>query len=423
AHNATITDNYMQDNGYGIQLDYADDWVIANNTILWSYFYGISIGSLADVTEISGNTIALSGWANGFDDNTQFWDDGMDTGNYWDDYSGTGAYDIPAGGGSSQDRYPMQFIATYPIVNSPQDVYYAEGSEGNFLTWLPFDDYLRDWIVTIDSQTWDSGAWNFENVTVNIDGLAYGTHIVFITVWDIDTNFVTDTVIVHVYDDTPPEIDGPPNAEFYVDATGQTVEWIVSDLNPDTYVLTVDDVEFRSGTWSTGVISIDVDEIEEGEHTLVMTIYDVDSNSATDTVLILVIADTEDPTIDSPADLVYLEGTTGNAIVWTPRDDNPDSYQIVSNGTTLKTDDWSGSRIAFDVDGLAPGVYLYTVTVYDTSGNFATDSVNVTVTPVIPLDEPVIVDWLLIIIVVVVIGAVVVVIAIIYFMKKRTSSG
>jgi len=423
AHNATVTDNHMQDNNYGISLDLADDWVIANNTILWSYFYGIAIGSMADVGEISNNTIALSGWANGFDDNTQFWDDGVDTGNYWDDFDGTAPYDIPAGGGSSQDRYPMQFIVTEPIMNSPQDLYYAEGSEGNFLAWLPFDDYLLDWEVTIDSQSWATGAWNFDNVTVNIDGLAYGTHTVFITVWDVENNYVNDTVIVHVYDDFSPEITGPANMWFFVDATDQTVEWDVSDLNPDIYILALDGEEYTTGSWTTGVLSIDVDDIGEGEHELMMTIYDADGNSATDSVLILVIDDDDNPTIDNPANIVYLEGTTGNAIVWSPSDDYPDSYQVSFNGSIVETDVWGGSRITLNVDGLAPGSYEYTITVYDVSGNFATDSVNVTVNYLIVPEEPVTDDWLLLILAGAAIGAIVIVVVIIYYMKKRTPSG
>ncbi|MFW9848945.1 MAG: right-handed parallel beta-helix repeat-containing protein [Candidatus Thorarchaeota archaeon] len=419
AHNATVRFNDLQSNTYGIYIEYCDDWVITNNTIMWNYDYGIFEGISVDSAQTSYNTFLLNGIGNAIDNGgTQFWDDGVDTGNWWHDYSGSGAYDIPGSAGS-QDRYPMKFEATEPIINQPQDIEYAEGSEGNTITWWPFDDYLRDWVVTIDGASWNSGIWNFSNITVNVDGLAYGTHTLVITVWDVDVNSVTDTVSINVYDDTDPVISGPFDQVLFVDAADLTLDWEVSDLNPDGYIVSLNETEFDTGTWTSGILTIDFAGITVGVHIINVTIYDVDGNTAQDLVTVRVIDDNVSPTIDHPDDVSYIVGETGNVIVWTPQDSYPDAFSVTSNGSLVVSGNWAGSRITLGVDGLSVGRYEFTIIVYDGSGNSATDSVNVTVIPLVQGPEYPPVDWVLLIIIGSVIGAVIIVIVIIYYLKKK----
>jgi len=412
-----ITMNYFHDNNEGIHSLNCDGWSIKNNTILWSYWNGIHLVTTTN-TDVYYNIIAISGIRNGFDGNFRYWDDGIDTGNWWDDANPPAVYDIEGAGGS-QDRYPMKFMVTEPIINNPIDIWIAEGSTGNVIVWWPYDDSLRDWEVEIDGEFWYGESWNFKNATVNIDGLPYGTHTVVITVWDVNLNSVTDTVLVHVYDATLPEIDGPPNQWLFVDATGQTIEWEVSDKNPDTYILYVDGEEFATGTWENGTLAINVDDIEEGEHTLLLTIFDIDGNYVEDVVLVLVINDDTDPTIEDADDVVYTVGTTGNEIVWDAEDEYPASYAISFNGSITAEGSWGGARIIFDVDGLAVGTYEYSITVYDMSGNSASSSANVTVLPVIPPEEAGEIDWILIIIIGAVVGGAIVLAVVIYYMRKK----
>ncbi|MFW9921123.1 MAG: nitrous oxide reductase family maturation protein NosD, partial [Candidatus Thorarchaeota archaeon] len=414
-----VTFSSFHDNMYGIRMDDSFSWNIYNNSIAWND-YGIYITTTDDAQVIYNNTFLLNTIYNGYDSGADDWDDHVDGGNYWHDYSGSGVYNIP--GGSSVDNYPISYMVYQPIINTPADIWYAEGSTGNYIVWWPFDNSLRDWVVEIDSSEWDSGIWNFNNVNVSIDGLSYGTHTVFVTVWDVDTNFVTDTVIVHVFDDTPPEIDGPANQWLFVDATGQEIDWEVFDLNPADYVLTVDGVEFDTGSWDSGILSLDVDDIDEGEHVLVLTIYDVDGNSASDTVLVRVIDDNVNPTIVDPDDIIYTEGTTGNNIVWDAEDAYPASFEVRYNNTVLYSGSWGGARIIVNVDGLTPGIYEYELRVYDMSNNMATSTVNVTVIPVVPVEPPLIIDWFLVAVIGAVIGGAIVVIVIVYYMRKRTAS-
>ena len=413
-----ISSNYFHDNNWGMYSYNTYDLPYYNNTY-YANNIGLHIVNYNENVEVFYNIFLPNFINSAIDDGgTNTWDDNVDTGNYWFDFDGTIPWPIP--GDSAVDRYPMGYDSpTEPIINTPIDIWIAEGSEGNSIAWSPFDDYLSNWVVEIDGVEWAADAWNFDNVTVNIDGLVYGTHTVSITVWDIEMNYVNDTVYVTVYDDTPPEIDGPPNSEFYVDADGQTLEWLVSDLNPTTYTVVIGSTEFTSGTWDTGTLVIDVDDIEGGEHEVQITIFDVDGNSASDNVTVLVIEDDSAPTVDSPEDVVYVEGTIGNIIEWSPEDDYPDHYEVSFNGTVEVTDSWGGSRIAYTVDGLSPGTHEFQLTVYDSSGMSTSDIVIVTVIP-LQFTSPVEpVDWLPIIIVGGIIAIVAVVIGVVYYIRKK----
>ena len=91
--------------------------------------------------------------------------------------------------------------------------------------------------------------------------------------------------------------------------------------------------------------------------------------------------ETTPPTIDHPADMDFEEGTTGNTIEWNPSDAHASHHVVYRNGTEVASDSWDGSSISVEVDGLGVGVYNYTIVVYDTSGNYASDTVFVTVLP------------------------------------------
>jgi len=59
----------------------------------------------------------------------------------------------------------------------------------------------------------------------------------------------------------------------------------------------------------------------------------------------------------------------------------PNEYILYINSTLNKTGTWSNSEaLVFNIDGLSPGTYNYTLVVFDTSGNYASDEAFITVT-------------------------------------------
>lgn len=95
-----------------------------------------------------------------------------------------------------------------------------------------------------------------------------------------------------------------------------------------------------------------------------------------DTVFVIVV-DTTAPEIDSPSGLIYEEGAVGNTITWVPSDLDPASYEVFRNGTSIESGPWDGSSITINVDGRSAGIYLYSISVMDSSGNGVSDTVTV----------------------------------------------
>lgn len=95
----------------------------------------------------------------------------------------------------------------------------------------------------------------------------------------------------------------------------------------------------------------------------------------------LFYVDTLHPTVDSPSDIIFQVGETGQSIIWHPEDDFPESYQVLRNGTVLLEGSWNSSSesITVSLDGLPVGTYNYTIVLADISENSISDTVIVSV--------------------------------------------
>ena len=93
-----------------------------------------------------------------------------------------------------------------------------------------------------------------------------------------------------------------------------------------------------------------------------------------------IIGDMTPPTINKPADITYVEGTTGHIIKWIGIDNNPDICIIYMDGTHISYSVWTSSiPIEINVDGLPNGRYEFTIEVFDVFNNVDSDSVIVVV--------------------------------------------
>ncbi|PWI47616.1 hypothetical protein CEE45_10645 [Candidatus Heimdallarchaeota archaeon B3_Heim] len=97
------------------------------------------------------------------------------------------------------------------------------------------------------------------------------------------------------------------------------------------------------------------------------------------------------PTItNSPQDLVYDENTIGHELKWTVVDNDTANFTIYRNDAKIANDSWlSGIPVIISVDGLAIGVYNFTIILLDQQGNLARDEVFVSV----QAGEPVLLEF------------------------------
>jgi len=269
---------------------------------------------------------------------------------------------------------------TNPILNSPTDIAYEEGTTGYNITWTSTDNNPGTYIIYKDSVEIASGTWTSGvPITISIDGLSPGGYNYTIIVYDEFNNLAQDTVIVTVQDTTNPVLSSPADITYEESTTGHNIAWTGADANPGTYIIYKDSVEIASDTWTSGVpITISIDGLSVGSYDYTIIVYDESNDLAQDTVIVTV-EDTTDPILSSPADITYEESTTGHNIAWDSTDNNPGTYVIYKDNVEIYSGAWtSGVPIAISVDGLSIGSYNYTIIVYDEFDNFAQDTVIVT---------------------------------------------
>jgi len=97
---------------------------------------------------------------------------------------------------------------TPPVVDSPADITYEEGTTGHIISWNATDNDPGNYIISREGVEIDSGSWTSGvAITINVDGLTAGSFIYTIEVTDAFNNTATDTVLVTVTS-IPPLIAG-----------------------------------------------------------------------------------------------------------------------------------------------------------------------------------------------------------------------
>ncbi len=135
------------------------------------------------------------------------------------------------------------------------------------------------------------------------------------------------------------------------------------------------------------------------------------------------------PDISYPNDITVISGSIGNVIRWSASDTFPDYYELYVNDVMTESGIWDWETYTVPIDGLNVGSHNFTLIVYDMTGNYAYDSVIITVvipatpTPTTPTTgstntEP-LEGWLSTIIGAGVIGGGVIVVCILLYQRKQ----
>jgi len=238
--------------------------------------------------------------------------------------------------------------ATPPTIDNPNDVTYEVNALGYIITWNPHDFNPSYYAIYRNGTLLYARSWNStaETLVVNVDGLDIGAYNYTALVSDSTFN-VTDAVLVIVTPDTtPPEVDSPPDVEYYEEQTGNTITWNIYDPNPRIWEIHIDGEFDSMGFWDTpyDVVIISIDGLPVGSHNCTIIVYDDHWANSTDTVVVNVLPATHvthDPiVISGDADLTAqaaIEGWSGNGT-----EDNPYVIQfldIFASGTCIRIHD------------------------------------------------------------------------------------
>ncbi len=208
-----------------------------------------------------------------------------------------------------------------------------------------------------------------------------GYHTIQVFGRDLD-GFYYQTDLIGFNVDLYPNLNSPDDINYVEGETGSQISWIPTDFNPHYYLIIQDDTIIENGTWISGEpINVNVEGLSVGIHTYKIILNDTKGRLVNDSVNVIVKANLI-PFINSPLDIEYIEGETGNIINWTVIDDNPLNYIVYENGSEILSGIWiSGDHIIVNVDGLSLGDYNYTIVVFDNSGESVFDEVIIKILP------------------------------------------
>lgn len=91
------------------------------------------------------------------------------------------------------------------------------------------------------------------------------------------------------------------------------------------------------------------------------------------------------PIVDTPHDINFEYSEIGNSITWEVHDHYLESYEVYDCGDLYSTGELftDTTLLTIEISGLPVGSHNFTLVVYDTSGNSVSDSVWVSVLPLV----------------------------------------
>ncbi|MGY5859744.1 MAG: BMP family ABC transporter substrate-binding protein [Candidatus Thorarchaeota archaeon] len=284
--------------------------------------------------------------------------------------------------GVNMTIHVLNTIYDYVDIDYHPDVEYEEGYTGSFINWTATALTPDSYIIYEDESEIASEVWDGSGIDVPVDGLSAGIHNYTLFANNTHGDSDINTVWVTVFLDENPVITGPGDFAIEFGVQGVNVSWIIEESTPQSYEVYTSETLDSSGAWniSPATIEVTLDGLELGSWNYTILVTDSIGNTAVDTVWITV-SDTTDPFISGPSDFGIEVGSMDVEVSWTIQDQNPQSYEIFRNNTSLISGPWSISPDTVDsvLDGLGLGYWNFTLYVEDGVGNSASDTVWVTV--------------------------------------------
>ena len=274
------------------------------------------------------------------------------------------------------------------IVNSPSNTSYLLGTTGHTVYWTAVDDLGSDYYtVYLNGSTFLTNSWiNNTVITVSIDGFSLGLYNLTIVFNDTTGNKISDTIWITVFADTtsPIILQQPMNLSYVFGTTGNELSWTaIDDINPGNYSIYSNGTEVVITNWiNNTAVTISIDGLSAGEYNYTIVFRDSFGNQVSNTVWITVFVPSTGPIITvKPSNMTYLMGTTGNNISWTVIDNIVSNiYSLYLNGTNIATNYWTNNTaLTISIDGLAVGVYNFTIVFNDANSNTMSDTTWITV--------------------------------------------
>ncbi len=251
------------------------------------------------------------------------------------------------------------------------------GTGSHEISWQVENMNPTSYEIYRNSSLLEAGLMTGSTLTYHIANLYPGVYDYMAVIYGDGDVTVVDHVIVTASDTTAPFLSNPMPIWYELGSSGNVIYWTISDLDPGNYKIYQDGEVIRSIYWTTDNVYISIDGLDLGRYNFTIQVFDASNNHDSDTVIVTV-EDTTAPTVNSPTDITLESAAANIDISWLAEDLRPDTYKIYRDDILVANGSWSEGNIIYQIpSNLLAGVYNYTIVVYDTSGNFASDTIIV----------------------------------------------
>jgi len=151
--------------------------------------------------------------------------------------------------------------------------------------------------------SWEDDDWEYASeglrITVHVDFLKidgclshYTMSAVNVTTEESTGELTLERMDIEQYTDrTDPTLNHPADIEYILGATGNSINWILSDEHPVEYQVLLDSSIVKVGYWNSTSeqVTILVDGLDIGVHNYTIIITDIAGNTGTDEVIVTVV--------------------------------------------------------------------------------------------------------------------------------------
>lgn len=286
-------------------------------------------------------------------------------------------------------EYSIEYFTNLsPIVSHPGDYQLYDNLVNYNITWHIEDDRSHNGTFSIyqNSSEVETGIWeNNTDVFHTLTSLSQGIYNYTIYLFDGMDGYSQDSVTITILENPPPSLINSSDFAIFLDLQeNKNLTWIPSDsvLLDATYNITLDGILVDEGNWASETnITLNLNGYSIGEYEFILNLDD-GLGWTTQEARTVIINDL--PNIDSPSELQYYEGQSGNSLQWGILDNCIllGTYNITKEGTLIDSGEWiNNSIIELAVNGLSTGNHTYTLSIFDGYNGYAESKVNVTVLP------------------------------------------
>jgi hypothetical protein len=295
--------------------------------------------------------------------------------NYTGDWNYTIFVIDPSGNNQSYTAIVNIYDITDPSIEDP----------GTFLSVEQLTFFILKWNITeVNNGTYEvrrngsiegsGGFTHWINVSIILDSNYTGDWNYTILVIDPSGN--THTVIINIYDNTDPSIEGPGAFLYIKQLTSYFLEWNITEVNNGTYEVRRNGSIEGSGIFYNWInVTIQVNSNKTGDWNYTILVIDPYGNNQSYTIIINIF-DITNPSIEGIGSYKIIEKNSVYTTYWNITEINNGTYEIRRNGSIVGSGGFTHwVNISIQINTTVGGYWNYTVFASDPSlnlGNYTT---------------------------------------------------